>query len=179
MLTIHLVTMVFRRSLASSIRPVHRIKHVVDTQFALTPGTTGTTVLVNTVDAPVLANQSDVETGSKINGIYLVVEVTRTGTTSDVLPNVYMLVAKNPGGNLTLPAPNVVGINDNKRYVIHQEMIMLQGFNASNPRTLFKGVIVLPRGYRRMGPNDQLTLLTLSPGVNISVCVQSHYKEFR
>ncbi len=170
--------MAFRR-FQSSIRPVHRIKHVIDTQFALTPGTTGTTVLIDTEDAPVLANTNEVETGSKVNGIYLAVEVTRTGTTSDVLPNVYMSVSKNPGGNLTLPAPNVVGASDNKRFVIHQEMVMLQGFNASNPRTLFKGVIVLPRGYRRFAPNDQLTLLTLSPGVNISVCVQCHYKEFR
>ena len=32
-----------------------------------------------------------------------------------------MIVYKNPGGNLTAPAPNTIGSNDNKRFVIHQE----------------------------------------------------------
>ncbi len=169
--------MAFRNRFQSSLRPVHRIKHVVDTQFALTAGTTGTTVLIDTEDAPVLANSNEVETGSKVNGIFLNVEV--NATSSAALANMYMIVAKNPGANLTLPAPNAVGTNDNKRYVIHQEMIMFQQVTNSNPRTLFKGVIVLPRGYRRFGPDDQLVLLTLAPGVNNQVCVQCHYKEFR
>ncbi len=105
--------------------------------------------------------------------------MTRIGTTSDVLANAYMYVAKNPGGNLTLPEANVVGANDNKKYIIHQEMVMLQGTNAGNPRTLFNGVIVIPRGYRRNGPQDQLILRVFTPGVGINYCVQCHYKEFR
>ncbi len=43
-------------------------------------------------------------------------------------------------------------------------MVMLQGTNAGNPRTIFNGVIVIPRGYRRFGPNDELQLDLLSPG---------------
>ncbi len=163
----------------NSLRPINRIKHVVDVQAAAVPGTGVTHFLVDTTDTPTLAATTEVETGSTVNAIYLKMEVTRTGTTSDVLANVYMLVGKNPGGNLTLPEPNVVGGNDNKKYVIHQEMIMLQGFNASNPRTLFNGVIVLPRHYRRFGPDDRLQLRVLSPGVNIDYCIQCHYKEFR
>ncbi len=162
-----------------NLRPVNRIKHVVDKQTGVLGATTDTTNLINAVDAPVIANTSEVQTGATVNGIYLVVEVTRTGTTSDVLANVYMNVGKNPGGNVTLPAPNAVGASDNKRFVIHQEMVMLQGFNASNPRTLFKGVIALPRGYRRFAPDDRLELSVLSPGVPINLCIQCHYKEFR
>ncbi len=58
-------------------------------------------------------------------------------------------------------------------------MVMLQGTNAGNPRTIFNGVIVISRGYRRFGPNDELQLDLLSPGVNINFCFQAHYKEFR
>ncbi len=132
-----------------------------------------------TTDTPTLAGTSQVETGSKINGFFIICEVSRTGTTSDVLPNVYFMLSKNPGGNITPPAPNAVGASDNKRYTIHQEMVMLQGFNAGNPRTLFKGVIAIPRGYRRNAPNDSWQVSIQSPGVNISACLQVHYKEFR
>ncbi len=78
-----------------------------------------------------------------------------------------------------MPTANFVGASDDKRFVIHQEMVMLQQVTNSNPRTLFKGVIAIPRGYRRMGPNDLLRLAVLAPGVNINICLQVHYKEFR
>ncbi len=160
-----------------ALRPVHRIKHVVDGQFATVIGTTQAIELALTVDAPVLANRQEVETGSKINGIYLNVEA--YATSGAALSNFYLLVMKNPGGNLTVPAPNVVGAEDNKRYVIHQEMKMLQQVAQGNPRTIFNGVIAIPRGYRRNGPNDQLLLVVLTPGVSSFFCIQCHYKEFR
>ncbi len=170
--------MPFRRRFNANIRPVNRIKHVVDQQGATVAANTETISLIKTTDTPTLAQNDEVETGSKVNAIYLHVEIVNTGTTG-VIGNVYMIVAKNPGGNLTLPIPNVVGINDNKKYVIHQEMVMMQMVDNSNPRTLFNGVILIPKGYRRNGPNDLLTLSLLAPGVEINWCMQCHYKEFR
>ncbi len=170
--------MSFRRRAGNAIRPVHRIKHVVDFQGATAAGTGFVQTLIQSADAPVLANTAENETGSKVNGIYLRVEVVNTGVTG-VLANAYLMVFKNPGGNLTFPNPNVVGADDNKRFVIHQEMVMLQMIDNSNPRTLFNGVIVLPRGYRRNGPNDQLRIEVFSPGVELNICIQCHYKEFR
>ena len=169
--------MPFRR-FQSGLRPVNRIKHVLDKQGAQALGTANNTDLIHAVDAPVRANEEEVVTGSKVNAIYLRVEVVNTGVTG-VLANAYMLVAKNPGNNLVIPVPNVVGASDNKKYVIHQEMVMLQMIDNSNPRTLFNGVIVLPRGYRRFGPDDTLQLRIFSPGVELSFCVQCHFKEFR
>jgi len=160
------------------MRPVHRIKHVVDRQAATALGVNLDTSLVIAQDAPVLAQSDEVETGSTVNGIYLRVEVVNTGVTG-VLANAYMIIFKNPGGNLTLPAANAVGVNDNKKYVIHQEMVMLQMVDNSNPRTLFNGVVVIPRGYRRFAINDQLVVRVFSPGVELNVCIQCHYKEFR
>ncbi len=90
-----------------------------------------------------------------------------------------MLIFKNPGGNTVAPAANVVGASDNKRFVIHQEMVMLQKVTNSNPRTLFNGVINIPRGYRRNAPDDRLELHVLTPGVAADLCIQCHYKEFR
>ncbi len=160
-----------------SLRPVNRIKHVVDSQYAVGLGVVDVKNIIKVTDTPVLANTADCETGSKVNGIYLHVEV--YATSSAALSNVYMYVGKNPGTNLALPNPNAVGSSDNKRFVIHQEMVMLQKVTNSNPRTLFNGVIAIPKGYRRNGPNDLLVLVVFAPGVNIEVCMQAHYKEFR
>ncbi len=170
--------MVFRRRSGNFLRPIHRIKHVVDIQGGTLLGVTEIRNLIESNDAPVLANTTEVETGSTVNGIYLKVEVVNDGV-AGVLPNVYLVIAKNPGGNLGALAPNQIGADDDKRYVIHQEMLMLQPVNNSNPRTLFNGVIVIPRGYRRFGPNDTLILEMLSPGVAFNWCIQCHYKEFR
>ncbi len=90
-----------------------------------------------------------------------------------------MMVYKNPGGNIGGFDPSTVGSNDNKRFVIHQKMIMFQQVTNSNPRTLFNGVIVIPKGYRRFAPNDVLELRFKAPGTSVNFCFQCHYKEFR
>ncbi len=166
-----------RFSRNNSIRPVNRIKHVFDEQGGIAAGAALNVNLADTTDTPTLAVTNSVETGSVINAIYLKVEI--NATSSAGLANAYMYVAKNPGNNLTLPNANAVGASDNKRYVIHQEMVMLQQVTNSNPRTLFNGVIKIPKGYRRNGPDDLLVLSLITPGVALNYCVQCHYKEFR
>ncbi len=174
------MTLPFRnfRNRGMALRPVHRIKHVVDKQGAVALGVVDDTQLVSAVDAPVLGNTNEVETGSKVNGIYLRVEVVNTGVTG-VLANAYLAVFKSPGGSISINNPNTIGTDKDKRYVIHQEMVMLNMTDNGNPRTLFNGVIAIPRGYRRMGPADLLIVRIFSPGVELSFCIQCHYKEFR
>ncbi len=169
--------MVFRRRFGNAMRPIHRIKHVVDIQNGQVAGTQTDNVIIATTDAPVLANVTEVETGATVNGIYLKIEAYATSTAA--LANFYMIVWKSPGGNLTAPVPNSVGSNDDKRYVIHQEMVMLEKNTTGNPRTIFAGVIALPRGLRRCGPNDNWLVSVLSPGVTSDFCIQCIYKEFR
>ncbi len=171
-----------RRFRSMALRPINRIKHVVDSQLALAVNTQATINLIQADDSPLLTNVLEVLTGSTVNAIYLKVEI--SATSSAALANAYMIVTKNPGGNLTFPNANTIGSSDNKKYVIHQEMVMLQreptaDALSGNPRTLFNGVIVIPKGYRRMGPGDFLQLFLLTPGVTADVCIQCHYKEFR
>ncbi len=87
----------FSRSRGNRLRPVNRIKHVVDVQGAVAAGANTLRTLIVAVDNPTLAVNNEVQNGSTVNGIYLKVEATRTGTTSDVLANVYLFIAKNPG----------------------------------------------------------------------------------
>ncbi len=166
------------------LRPINRIKHVVDRQGGVVAATPSILDVIDTVDAPTLANTEQVETGSTVNGIYLKVEA--YATNDSALSNFYLMIVKNPGANLTFPNANAVGGDDNKRFVIHQEMVMLQKNQevgaaelGGNPRVVFNGVIAIPRGYRRNGPLDKLQVIVFTPGVTADFCWQAHYKEFR
>ncbi len=166
-----------QRFRSSALRPVNRIKHVVDIQGGLIAGTQTDTNLISTTDTPLLTANNAVETGSKVNGIYLNVEA--YATSAGAISNIYMAIVKNPGGNIVEPTANLIGVSDNKRFVIHQEMKMMQQVDKGNPRTIFNGVIAIPKGYRRNAPNDLLVISLLTTGVTANFCFQCHYKEFR
>ncbi len=164
------------------LRPIQRIKHVVDLEGNVDDTPVVSLDVVLATDTPTLAQTAQVITGSTVHGIYIKIEATHTSGTGR--PNFYFIVFKNPGGNL--PAlgfvPNAIGANDNKRFVFHQEMVMLSG-DASNglPRVVFNGVVKIPKGFSRMGPNDKISinLVTGNAGVAADWCMQVHYKEFR
>ncbi len=169
-----------RHRMNMSMRPIQRIKHVVDGSATITAAAQITSVLIRAVDAPVLANRDEVVTGSTVHGIYLKIEVASNQVTeAGAILNVYLIIYKNPGNNLTMPAPNAVGASDNKKYIIHQEMIMIENQVSGNPRILFNGVIKIPKGYKRFGPADRISMDFLSPAIDFSMCFQAHYKEFR
>ncbi len=174
------VKLIMRHRPSMALRPINRIKHVIDFSGTLAKATNLNTVVAQATDTPTLGATASVETGSKINGIYLRVEIASNDPQDlGVIPQVYLTVWKNPGGNILDPNPSAVGSEDNKRFVIHQEMAMIENIRGGNPRTLFNGVVVVPKGYRRNGPNDELTVTVRSPQLDIAVCLQCHYKEFR
>ncbi len=166
----------FNRGMA--LRPIHRIKHVIDAEGAITD-TQSVVDLIASVDAPLLTSPTHCETGSKVNGLYLKVELNRTSGTGR--SNAYLAIFKNPGGVLVAPAADAVGISVLKKYVIHQEMVMLGDFVENMPRVLFNGVIKIPKGYIRNGPGDKIQVNLKMGGNSVTgdFCLQSHYKEFR
>ncbi len=168
----------FRRAMA--MRPINRIKHVTDQQATLSKATNLAQSVVIASDTPDLATEEEVQTGATVNAIYLkAICASNEATVSGAVPNVYMIVFKNPGNNLVIMRPDQVGRDDNKRFVIHQEMVMIENQISGNPTTIFNGVISIPKGYRRFGPNDRLQVIFRSEAINISVCLQAIYKEFR
>ncbi len=161
------------------LHPVKSYKHIVDAEGSQV--TTQSIVdLVNVVDAPVVTSENQVEIGSTIHSIYLRVEALHASGTGR--PNFYIYIMKNPGANLNNPQANSTGGQDEKRFIIHQEMVMLSG-DAGNglPRTIFNGVIKIPRGYKRFGVKDklQLALRGGTTTMTYDFCVQCIYKEFR
>ncbi len=159
------------------MRPINSIKHVVDEQGALALGVQSFVILADGVDVYALADDDGVPTGSRINSIFLNVQV--SANSSAALGNIYMYIYKNPGTNIaTFPNGNVVGVSDQKKLIFHQEMIMVEQATAGIPRTLFKGVIRLPKHFRRWGADDQMAVALFSPGINADFCVQCIYKHY-
>ncbi len=164
--------------------PINRRKHVVDAEGTVDDTPNVVVDLINTVESPALATTNQVNVGSTVNGIYLKLEALHASGTGR--PNMYMIIFKNPGNNLSTAIADLnlklIGSNDNKKFVIHQEMIMGSG-DAGNglPRVVFNGVIKIPRGYKRNGPKDrlQMILVTGNAGVVFDWCMECHYKEFR
>ncbi len=160
--------------------PINRTKHVVDSSAAVAAAATNSVVIAITVDTTQLSDTNGVKVGSKINGFYIRFEVASNEAIDlGAVPNFYFYLWKNPGGNVNTPVPNSVGTSDNKRFVVHQEMTMIENKGqGSNARTVFNGVIAVPKGMRRMAPNDEWSIVTLSPALNTVQCLQVHYKEF-
>ncbi len=136
--------------------------------------------LIIGVDAPVIANTDEVESGARVNGIFLNVQVAVTSTAA--LANVYMILYQNAGGNIQtaqIPNGNVTGAADFKPEIFHTEMLMGEKNTTGIPRTLFKGVLKLPRKMHRIGVTDIIELQLFSPGVTWEYCVECIYKEYR
>ncbi len=162
----------------SQLHPVNSKKHIVDVQGGLVATAQQIVTLADAKDvSPVLADNDKVAVGSTINSIFCNIQVAASSTAA--LANVYAAFFKNPGNNVVLPDANVIGVSDTMKLFFHQEMIMTEKNTTAFPRTLFKGVLRIPRHMRRMGHDDKLGVLMFSPGVNFDFCIQCIYKEYR
>ncbi len=167
------------------LRPVKSIKHVVDSRGLVITDAQSITDVINTEENPVSTSPNQVQAGSTVHSIYLRVEVRGGAVATSGPENIYLGVYKNPGANLTPPNIDSVGSSDNRRWFIHQEMLMLTPTTAEGgfPRTLFKGVIKLPRAYKRQAIDDKLQVILQQKAGEVNqttiFCIQCIYKEFR
>ncbi len=172
--------MVFRRRM-SNLRPIHAIKHIVDIQGAVAVATKTSDTIIAALDAPVLANVAEVETGSRVSSIYLNIQATHETLTA--LANIYMIIYKIPGGNIAsgaVPNANVTGANDFKRQIFHTEMKMGPGdVTTKTPITIFNGVLKIPKVFHSFRVNDRVDIELFAPGTTWNYCIQAIYKEYR
>jgi len=176
--------MSFRRNRrALAIRPVSSLKHIVDTSGAITAGVPSITDLMIQNDSPVTTVSNQVHTGSHVKAIYLKVEVHGAIAYAGV-GRIYFYVYKDPSSEIIAPGVDNVGTSTRRKFVIHQEMLMIsaQVDAASFPRTMFKGVILIPQRYQRFGDLDRLRfVIGNAPGETTGQsdwCLQCIYKEF-
>lgn len=80
------------RNRGMALRPVQRIKHVIDVEGSVDDTPIITVDIVSASDTPTLGAVASVQTGSKVYGIYLHLEASHTSGTGR--PNFYMIIWK-------------------------------------------------------------------------------------
>jgi len=168
------------------MRPIISTKNVVELSGILAASTN--TVNLNialTADTAALATSNSVERGAKINGIFFsCFWIAEGGEVAAEVPLVDWYIIKDPGGSMGstfdathLPTPGASGVHDNKRFIIHTEKGLAGGGDASTAGVpmVFKGVIVIPKGYRKFNSGDLLSVVSRA-NFNTKFCMQAIYR---
>ncbi len=162
------------------MRPVNRIKHVVDLSGGLS-STSAAPSFAATVDAPsAVFNPSEVNLGSTINAFFLSYFVIGD-TGAPVSGPVDWYIAKARAGQNTVadfPDPGETGVSNVRNQIIHEEK-GLPGSGDGTPM-VFKGVIAIPKGMRRFRSGDVLFIKQKANSTDTpNFCAKFIYNEFR
>ncbi len=164
-----------RRNMGS-LRPVNSIKNQVNDQAGITTAQTSF-ILANATDNPTLAVDRDVKNGCRINAIYLIINCEGTGG-SGVVNVIDFYLMKNPGNNLTRPGAKVWGTSNEKKFIFKAWRYLLPRVQDGNFGIHWEGWVKIPKLYRRMGVNDNISL-AFDTDVSANVCYSAIYKWYR
>ncbi len=174
------------RGRGNALRPIISTKNVVETSGILAANTnTVLDTITNALETPSLAVTESVARGATVNGLYYsLFFITEGGEVANEVPLVDWYIIKNPGNNFqttfdatNLPSPGSTGSHDNKRFIFHTEKALAGGGNASltGVPMVFKGVIIIPRGYKKHNANDRI-LVCARANFATKFCSQAIYK---
>jgi len=157
---------------------VNSIKNVHRQQFGIS-GTPTRSILAKAVTAPSPTVENDVSHGCVIKAIWIVIDFCGL-TSSGTLNVIDAFMMKNPGDNLTAPAPISVGTSNEKKFVIRQWRYMAMRNQDGNPPYHWEGWIKIPKRYQRMGTDDvwEIDFATTAAATG-HASVQAIYKWFR
>ncbi len=161
--------------------PLTSIKHVVDTEGALSGGAQSI-VTIATTGAVRSSPFNPVENivGDHVNAIFLSIYlIGATGSGQSGAINWY--IAKNRFGQSTttnFPDAGNTGVSLVRNQIFHEEK-GLAGSADGTPMA-FKGVIMVPKGMRRMREGDGFFIKLNSTDItnDVNFCVKAIYKSF-
>ncbi len=164
----------FRRSPSTIINSE---KNVVNIVAAGTAGTLAVQNLALAVGAADNTVVTQVTRRCKIYKMWVEIWASSSETVAEGVTTTFdCYIIKNPGANLTVPGPTVVGSSNEKKFVFKQ----LKGLTASRkegfPAYSWRGWVKIPKVYQRMGTDDVIQLVFLFTGANGLLCSQFIYK---
>ncbi len=172
--------MVFRRSL--SARPIQKIKHVIDSEGALAGAANSVNVILQAVQAtgsPFVPG--DVKFSATVNAFFLsIFNIGATGSGQDGSINWYIAKAHAfQDATTDFPDPGNTGSSALRNQIFHEEK-GLAGSADGSPM-VFKGVIVVPKGMRRIRQGDSFFIKLRSTDAtnNVNFCIKAIYNEFQ
>ncbi len=172
---VQIMEMPFRRR-GSLGNQIHSVKHIVDASGGST-STQSVTEFAKTVNVPSASfDPIEIELGENINGFFISVFV--IGSTGAPLSGpIDWYIIKTRTGQTVVPDPATTGISGLRSQIIHEE----KGLSGSGDGTpmVFKGVIVIPKGMRRMRQGDSWKFVLISSSTDTNnFCFKAIYKSF-
>lgn len=135
-----------------------------------------TTNIIKATQDPILANKDEVRNGCVIKAFYFVIDVCGIGGTG-VLNIADFYLMKNPGANLTEPAPAAIGSSNEKKFVFKTWRAMIMRNQDGNVPYHWEGWIRIPKRYQRFGTDDKLTFtIVCTVGLTGHMSLMSIYK---
>ncbi len=167
----------FRRGYAR--RPVNSIKHIIDSEGVLTGGLGSANTIATAVPNvdTVNFNPGDIRVGGTINGFFLSIFI--IGATGAPVNGAFDWFLMKLHDQQTAPVPGNTGVSKLRNQIIHEEKGLV-GSGDGTPM-VFKGVIAVPKGMRRMREGDSwiITLRNTQQGSDDGqFCLKAIYKSY-
>ncbi len=155
-------------------------KNVVSLFTAAATGADTTIQLALTVDAAANTSVTEVTRGCKIFRIWVEMWVGTSATAVIGITNGFdAYILKNPGANLTPPAPGALGSSNEKKFAFKVWKGLTGARTEGTPYYFWKGWIKIPKVYQRMGADDTIDIIFRPTGANIITCINAVYKWFK
>ncbi len=155
---------------------VNSEKHVLDSSIAVDT-TTKNVIIAKAVTAPSNTVKTDCHRGGQIKAIWLSIDFCGLAATG-VLQRTLVYLFKNPGANLTPPAPFSVGSSNEKKFVVKMWSQMTMRNQDGNPPYHWEGWVKIPKRYHRMGTDDTWQLVVGANTATGHFFVNVIYKEY-
>ncbi len=175
-----LMAMSFRRGSKMGTQ-IHSLKHIIDSSGALSGGATSVNVIASTVNSRADPfNPVELVVGETVNAFFLSVFIIGS-TGAPINGQIDWYIAKsranqNPVNDF--PNPQATGISPVRNQIFHEEK-GLAGSGDGTPMA-FKGVVVIPRGMRRVRDGDQFFIKIRSEDAtnDAQFCIKAIFKSF-
>ncbi len=159
--------------------PINSIKHIIDTEGVLAGGAVSDNKIANAVpNVGTSFVPGDIRVGGTINGFFISVFVIGATGAGAVGSLNWFLIKIHTGQVAIMPVPGNTGVSELRNQIIHEE----KGLSGSIDGTpmAFKGVIVVPKGMRRMRAGDEwfIRLQSQDATNNAQFCIKAIYKSY-
>ncbi len=143
-------------------------------------GTSASVIIAKAVTSPSPTVATDVSHGCKIFRVWVEMWISAGATVAEgVTTGVDAYIIKNPGNNLTNPAPGSVGTSNEKKFVFKTFKGLIASRKEGFPAYQWRGWVKIPKIYQRMATDDVLYFVHKPTGVQDLACLSFVYKWFR
>ncbi len=170
-----------RRSRSFRAPIINSIKNIVRDTTAVPTGANTDVLIAKAVDSPDPGtNIADCSQGSKIFRIWCDITIYTSAESAVGVTNACdFYIIKNPGDNLTEPAPGSTGTSNEKKFIFYTSAGLTGPRTQGSELLKMRRWIKVPKIYQRMGIDDTFRLILRPIGVAHICCSNFIYKYYK